>query len=208
MFERRELAAGWRFDWLIRTRPDLYFYSSRMPESRRSTRAPSTCACDASPSPSQTFLRRQPSSSGARAAPILNLRRKRIQPSCPPNATRVDDSLLVPRQLMSTYFSVHEVGEEKTAGRSEVTGDVCPPFRDTAAASPAAQPARVPGDAHAPRALQRPHRADGLLLPSRVRGQVGRRRQARSALPLVAAQGGDDGPKARQSLVPLRVSCE
>ena len=173
----REAKGGWKFDWVIRTRPDLFFYAGSMGHdggrvadgavprpsgSSRGGRLPLLSTLDTGAVharmrcygfPNASFTEQHISADNHHV-----LRRAcgsrptecdctRIQPGCPPNAVRVDDSFaIVPRALMARYFAMHSAvttdGVATAAGQgapgsvgasplatSPTTRDPCPPWQ-------------------------------------------------------------------------------
>ena len=136
----REAKGGWKFDWVIRTRPDLFFYAGSMGHdggrvadgavprpsgSSRGGRLPLLSTLDTGAVharmrcygfPNASFTEQHISADNHHV-----LRRAcgsrptecdctRIQPGCPPNAVRVDDSFaIVPRALVRSYFRPFEL---------------------------------------------------------------------------------------------------
>jgi len=134
-FERAEQRRGIRYDWTVRSRPDLYFYGA----------LPTLSSLDVGAVHSRvrchhfkgSFIESQISSENHH-----RLRRDcshrptkcpcRQMPDCPDNATlRLDDQFaIVPRALMHSYFASHEASVHSDL--SAVTHDFCPPLLCTA----------------------------------------------------------------------------
>ena len=138
-FERAEARSGRRYDWTVRSRPDLYFYGG-LP-------ALDTLDAGAVHARMRCFHFGSNFTENNISAELHHVLRRgcghktdqcscRLMRDCSTNdATRLDDQFaLVPRSLMRTYFASH--ARSVHAGLSPTTRDVCPPLDCTPGGGP------------------------------------------------------------------------